>query len=226
MSDSIWKKEISFKKKEKAQADPEAFELPKQSFLKKELSFSRKPKEPKEPKPAKEPKAAKESIWKKDLSLGKKKDPATEIGRLAAQAAQAVEPVALSAEPVLLPQPTELAEAFVAAMPEPDFPEPVEPITLAVVPEPPIELVPAEPIAVELPPTELSPVALPPDLNAVVELPVSGLSPEILAASAEPAMPEAFDESWSQAEPVLEAEPWLAEPELPPAPVATGGTGH
>ena len=94
MSDSIWKKEISFKKKGKAQADPEAFELPKQSFLKKEISFSRKPKESKEPKAAKEPKPAKESIWKKELSLGKKKDRASEIERLAEQAAQAVEPVA------------------------------------------------------------------------------------------------------------------------------------
>src|SRR5438445_11253647 len=102
MGDSIWTKKISFKRKEKAQDDPDAFDLPKQSkqsFLKKELSFSRKPKEPKEPKPekepkvAKEPKAAKQSIWKKELSLGKKNDRATEIERSAAQAAQAVEHV-------------------------------------------------------------------------------------------------------------------------------------
>jgi type IV pilus assembly protein PilM len=190
MSDSMWKKEISFRKKAKAEADPEAFELPKQSFLKKEISFSRKPKEP---KPAQEPKAAKESIWKKELSLGKKKgkDRASEIERLAEQAAQAVEPVALTVEPVLLPQPTELAEAFVAAMPEPDLPPgPPEPVALAVVPEPPIELVPNEPAHVELPPpielapvalepVELAPIELPPDLNAVLEPP---------------------------------AEPWLAEP--------------
>ena len=213
MSDSMWKKEISFKKKGKTQADPDAFDLPKQSFLKKEISFSRKPKE------AKEPKAAKESIWKKDLSLGKKKDRATEIERLAELAAQAVEAVALPVEPVLLPQPTEIAEAFVAAMPEPDLPEPAEPITLAVVPEPPSVAAP-----VELPSFDLAPVELPPDLNAVVELPVepaSSLSPEILAASADPALPEPVAESWPEPEVVLEtAEPWLAEPELPPAPVA------
>jgi type IV pilus assembly protein PilM len=187
MSDSMWKKEISFKKKGKPQADPDGFDPPKQSFLKKEISFSRKPKEPKESKAATEPKAAKESIWKKDLSLGKKKDRASEIQRLVEQAAQAVEPVPLPVESVLLPQPTEIAEAFVAAMPEPDVPEPAEPVTLAVVPEPaPVEL--------------LAPVELPPDLNAVVELPVA--------------------ESWPEPEAVVEAEPWLAEPALPPAPVA------
>ena len=70
MSDSIWKKEISFKKKGKAEADPDAFDLPKQSLLKKEISFSRKAKAPKEPKAAVEPKAAKQSIWKKEMSLG------------------------------------------------------------------------------------------------------------------------------------------------------------
>ena len=205
MSDSMWKKEISFKKKAKPDADPDAFDLPKQSFLKKEISFSRKPKEPKEPKAEKEPKAAKESIWKKELSVGKKKDRASEIERLVEQAAQAVEPVPLPVEPVLVPQPTEIAEAFVAAMPEPDFPEPSEPVTLAVVPEPP---------------SEAARVELPPDLNAVVELPVepvTGLSPEILAASAEPELPQPVAVSWPEPE---SAEPWLAEPELPPAPVA------
>src|SRR5207253_2899306 len=125
--------------------------------------------------------------------------------------------VALPVEPVLLPQPTELAEAVVAAMPEPDFPEPAEPVTLAVVPEPPIELVPAEPVAVELPPIELPSVALPPDLNAVVEFPVDAESPDL---------PEPLADSWPQAEPVLEAEPWLAEPELPLAPVDAPVTLH
>jgi type IV pilus assembly protein PilM len=95
-------------------------------------------------------------------------------------------------------------------MPAPDLPEPAEPVTLAVVPEPPRELTPVE----------LTPVELPPPLNAVVELPVepvSGLAPEILAASAEPALPEPPAPSWPEPE---AAEPWLAEPALPPAPVA------
>ena len=99
-------------------------------------------------------------------------------------------------------------------MPDPDSPEPAEPVTLAVVPRPPVELAPVElahrrraaaervragrrAAARRAPPIELAPVELPPDLNAAVE----------------PAI-----------EPVLEvAEPWLAEPELPPAPVAGPG---
>src|SRR4029077_11783844 len=144
MSDSIWKKELSFKKKPKAEVDPDEFDLPKQSLLKKEISFSRKPKEPKAPKPAREPKPAKESIWKKDLSLGKKKQ--TEVDRLAEQAALAVESVSLPLESVALPPPTELAEAYVAAMPDPE----PEPVALAAVPEQPVELAPVELAPVEL----------------------------------------------------------------------------
>src|SRR5262249_40564488 len=48
VSDSIWKKEISLKRKSKPDNDPDFdLEPPKRSFLKKEISFSRKPKEPK-----------------------------------------------------------------------------------------------------------------------------------------------------------------------------------
>ena len=233
MSDSIWKKEISFKKKAKPDVDPDEFDLPKQSFLKKEISFSRKPKEPKEPK------AAKESIWKKELSLGKKKD--REVERLAEQAALAVEGVSPAFEPVAVPAPTELAAAYVAALPDRE-PAP-EQVPLAVVPEqpveaphlalppvelpppldlpaavdvPPVELAPVElpPVAlppVELPPVELAAVELPPDLHEVVALPVAD-APAVEAESlpaTEPAL-----------EPVPEpTEPWLAEAELPPAPV-------
>ena len=41
MSDSIWKKDLSFKRKAKPESDPD-FEVdtPKQSFLKKEISLS------------------------------------------------------------------------------------------------------------------------------------------------------------------------------------------
>jgi len=72
MSDSMWKKEISFKRKPKAEADAAAAEAapqaaaPKQSVLKKEISFSRKPKQPKEPK------AASESLLKKEISFSRK----------------------------------------------------------------------------------------------------------------------------------------------------------
>jgi type IV pilus assembly protein PilM len=44
VGDSIWKKEISFKRKPKQESDPDEFELPKQSVWKKEISLSRKPK--------------------------------------------------------------------------------------------------------------------------------------------------------------------------------------
>jgi type IV pilus assembly protein PilM len=234
MSDSIWKKELSFKKKGKTEVDPDEFDLPKQSLLKKEISFSRKSKAPKEPKAASEPKLAKESIWKKDLSLGKKKS--SEVDRLAEQAALAIESVSLPFEPVSQPQPTELAEAYVAAMPDPEPPVP-EPVALVIVPVepvevpqlevpqveapqaevprvelPPVELPPVEP-RVELPPVELPRVELPPDLHEVAALPVDDV----------PAVVEA--ESWPEPEPVLApvaepAEPWLAEAELPPEPLA------
>ncbi len=174
MSDSIWKKEISFKKKAKADVDPDEFDLPKQSILKKELSFSRKPKAE---KPAKELKAAKESIWKKDLSLGKKKT--SEVDRLAEQAALAIESVSLPFEPVAVPQPLELAEAYVAAMPDPEPPlslvvlavVPVEPVELPPVELPPIELAPVELPSVELPSVEMPPVEMPPVEMPPVEMP-------------------------------------------------------
>ena len=96
MSDSMWKKEISFKRKPKSDAEPpaekqsfwkkepslsrkgkddETWETPaepKQSFLKKEISFSRKAKEKNAPEPAREPKPAKQSVWKKEISLSRK----------------------------------------------------------------------------------------------------------------------------------------------------------
>ena len=88
MSDSMWKKEISFKRKPKGDAEPPAEKqsfwkkelslsrkgkddetwenpaAPKQSFLKKEISFSRKAKEKNAPEPAREPKPPKQSVWK------------------------------------------------------------------------------------------------------------------------------------------------------------------
>ena len=74
MSDSIWKKEVSFKRKPKAGArrasravEPVADE-PKQSLLKKEISFKRKPK----PTRPKAPKAEKQSFLKKEISFSRK----------------------------------------------------------------------------------------------------------------------------------------------------------
>jgi type IV pilus assembly protein PilM len=83
MSDSMWKKEISFKRKPKAEADAAPVEAaavpvdaPKQSLLKKEISFSRKPKEPKQEKA---PKPASSSMFKKEISFSRKpKEPKQE----------------------------------------------------------------------------------------------------------------------------------------------------
>jgi type IV pilus assembly protein PilM len=192
MSDSIWKKEISFKKKGKAAADPDAFELPKQ---------------------AKEPKAAKESIWKKERSLGRNKD--REIDLLGEQAAQAVAPGVPTVESVPTSRLTEPAEAVVGAIPDPDLPaqDPVAFVSKPAV-EPPPGLEPAGELPVD-------------DTPAQVE-PRSSRLAEILAAAAEPApvpaaprTPEPVGESWFETELLPEtAEPWLTEPELPPAHVA------
>jgi hypothetical protein len=67
MGDSVWKKEISFKRKPKGEEIE--LEAPKQSFLKKEISFSRKPKAAKEADAPAPPKAAKESFLKKEISF-------------------------------------------------------------------------------------------------------------------------------------------------------------
>ena len=166
MSDSIWKKEISFKKKAKPAADPDAFDLPKKSFLKKEISFSRKAKAPAEPEAAED-------------STGTKRD--DEIERLAQQAVLAVQPVAMPTNPVPIEQPTELAESVVAAMPDLDLP------------------------AVDPEPSPLVPLALAP-----------------VAPEPEPAQ-ESVAAPWPQpspAPPAVAPEPWLAEPELPPASAA------
>jgi type IV pilus assembly protein PilM len=195
VSDSIWKKELSFKKKPKgdepAAAEPAAAEEPKQpSFLKKEISFKKKEKAPKaetavEPKqpsflkkeisfkkkdrPAADP-TAQPSLLKKEISFGRRKQERT-IEQLAAEAAAvfgtSFDDVAPEPPAELLP--TALAEAAVAAMPDPD--------TIAAAP---IEPEPVEPE------------------------PYAGLSPAVVAAAAVAPEPE----------------PWLAEPELPPAPEA------
>jgi len=161
MSDSFWKKEVSLKRKPKPAADPDAFELPKQSVLKKEISFRRKPKAEQQTvapapkaekqsflkkeisfgrKPKPDPSvdvAPKQSIWKKDLSLSRGGKVEREVERLAQAAAQAIE---AESAPFPVVQPTELAEAVVAAMPvEPVAPTPISPAPI-VEPAPAFEL--------------------------------------------------------------------------------------
>src|SRR5467141_3026040 len=130
MSDSMWKKEISFKRKPKGDVDPaaEAAEPPvaKQSFWKKEVSLSRKGKDD---DTWETPNAPKQSFWKKEISLSRK-EKESEVERLAQEAVRAVTPGPVEAPPPL-PQPTELAEAVVAAMPDPITPVEPAPIELA-----------------------------------------------------------------------------------------------
>src|SRR5579862_9640977 len=122
VGDSIWKKDISLKRKPKADSDPDSeSKAEKQSFLKKEISFSRKAKEP---VPAAEPEAEvkRESIWKKEIGFPKKQDRTVE--ELMQQAAAAVSPEPFDPQqPVAPPHPVELAESVVAAMPDPTAPE-------------------------------------------------------------------------------------------------------
>jgi hypothetical protein len=158
----MWKKEISFKRKPKAEAQPEtpAVEEPKaekQSFLKKDISFKRKPKEP---KAEREPKPAKQSAEEKDSSRPKTSRADREVERLMQEAMRTVEPVPLP--PVETVLPTELAEAVVASMPDPAValvPDPV-PVVEPAVEAPTPETWLAEP---EVPPT---PVVIHPPVPA------------------------------------------------------------
>jgi type IV pilus assembly protein PilM len=194
VSDSIWKKDISFKRKAKPDSDPD-FDLEppkqKQSFLKKEISFSRKPKvDP-------EAEEKRESIWKKEIGFGKKQDRTVE--ELMEQAAAAVSPVPFEPHPVAPPHPVELAESVVAAMPDPTAPEPVA------------DLHPVEELSVETP------------VVAAVPAPPMPPSPPLPGQPAAPPAPAApvveRVEEWTAPEPSAPApEPWLAEAELPPAP--------
>jgi type IV pilus assembly protein PilM len=264
MSDSIWKKEISFKRKPKPDADPD-FDVPeaksekrsllkkeisfkrrprpeadpdfdapaKQSFLKKEISFKRKAKDaPELPVPLDEP--TRESIWKREIGLSRgKQKPADQktVERLMAEAAAAVAPGTelVPGDPRTVSQPTELAEAIVAAMPDPTVspppaPEPVEPAPVAPAPVAPVaDPAPSPAPVADLHPVEELPVdPAPAPVVPLPSAPVQGLSPQILAASAEqPTVEhEQVVEQWVEPAATPEPEPWLADAELPPAPAA------
>jgi type IV pilus assembly protein PilM len=238
VSDSIWKKEISFRRKRDDDELPgieESLEppAPKQSFLKKEISFSRKPKAEKPVAPA-EPK---QSLWKKEISLSRAKHD-REVERLAEEAAQAVYADAPRFEPVHEgpQQPTELAEAVVAAIPDP-APAPVAepaPAVFDLPAPPPIPVafdLPAPPPAFEQPPAPVLEAAPAPVVEAAPEPEPAAYQPAPEPAY-EPAPEAAYEPPAGAAyESVLEQPPaqwpepapaavetWAAEPELPPAP--------
>ncbi|MGH3004020.1 MAG: pilus assembly protein PilM, partial [Gaiellaceae bacterium] len=215
MSDSIWKKEISFKKKKGVSPAPvqSAAPVPSvapatgESVWKKEISFGRKPKvaEPvaEEPVPDVPPvspqlAAKSESVWKKEISFGRKPKPAEP----AAVEPAAVEPVAIESAPADDAFPwveqkerwwnKEIGGSRKPAPPaQPAAFEAVEPIA----PIAPI----APPVPAPAPAPEPEPVA---------ELPV--FAPE----QVDPAIQGLYESVVSQ--PVEE---WGAPPAVPPAPV-------
>ena len=200
---SIWKKEISFRRKPKSKhAQPESgAESP--SIWKKEISFKRTRKpvphaSPADAGPVAEPET-KESIWKKEISLGRKKA----VGA----SPVAPDPVAeVSAEPAVAPEPVvELtAAALVPVAPVAPEPEPVAP-------EP-------EPVPVEVEPVSLPPVAAPVDVEPLDVAPVE-------TWTAEPERPpEPIDVEPAPAPvaeaPTIEIPAAAPEPEPIPAPAS------
>ena len=133
MSDSIWKKEISFggKKARKAEPDAEAAagEQPT-SVWKREISLGRKKSEtPTKPTKAASADGESTSIWKKELSFGRKKtaeapEPVVAEEPVAAPAAPVepqVEPVPEAIAHVLAPVDPQTAEPAPADAVEPDY---------------------------------------------------------------------------------------------------------
>ena len=223
MSDSIWKKEISFGKKSKTPKEPaEPKAEQKQSIWKKEIGGKKQPKDPDAPK------LEKQSIWKKEIGGKKKQKGDDQVARLVELATQAVDPEFAPAAPAPVTSPTHIAEAVLAAA-EPVDVHPVEMLPVAEPAAPayassiPVVQPPApavEPLAQESsipvigppsPAPAVEPVAYEPATIPVVAPP--GVEP----LAAEPAVPVVEPgpiEAWMEPEPV---ESWLAEPELPPA---------
>ena len=206
---SVWKKEISFGRKPKADAPPAQAAPPvqadaavpaepavapesKQSVWKKDISFGRKPKAEALAAAAAVEAARpedKQSVWKKEISFGRKKQD-KELDRITQEAAQSVSPsfAPTASAPVPPPaevRPTVVAEAFVAAMPEPAAPAPWEaPEQAPELEQPaPVELPVAPPPVPEAPPLSV-PAPLEPLPTITPVLPVA------LHVAPEPPAPE------------------------------------
>ena len=197
MSESFWKKEISFGKKPK---EPKAPKAEATSFWKKEISFGRK-KEPVADDAPRELKEEKPSIWRREVGLPGRKNEDDQVARLVELATRTVDPsFAPTPEPAPtepVTPPTEIAEAVVAAASPVDAPTPA-----------PADIHPVEQLPVDEP---VAPAPVP-ALAAVPDLP-----------PAEPAQPEDLQlaagpvEEWMEPAPL---ESWLADAELPPEPEA------
>jgi type IV pilus assembly protein PilM len=187
VSDSFWKKEISFSRKPKAAKDETAT-----PFWKKEISFGRA-KQPAVEDAPRELTEQRKSIWRREVGLSGKKREDEQVARLVELATRTTDPsfnpVDAPAEPVT--SPTQLAEAVVAAAPPADV-HPVEELPVApVAPVPPVTSVPAQPV------------------EQTVEQPDA--EPDDLQLEAGPI------EDWMEPEPL---ESWLSDAELPPEPEA------
>ncbi len=191
MSDSIWKKEISFgRKKAPAAAQPadteaaapaEAAPSEPTSVWKKEISFGRKKAE-QAPKPAKPPKEEKPatgeptSVWKKEISFGRKKAAAVEPApALEAPAPAPVPDPAPPAETELGPLPAAITNVLAPAAPEPAPAEAAPPVEgeydfLAPEPEP-------APAPAHVDPAAVAPVVLPAPAPAPAPEPVAAEEP-------------------------------------------------
>jgi type IV pilus assembly protein PilM len=224
-SSSFLKKEISFSRKPKAEAAPKP---EKTSFLKKDISLSRK----------KHDRELERLIHAAEETVAPSFAPAdtataetlpTALAEVAvaamveaahpapAEVARVIEEIPAQPEPVAEPVAVEPSLVEYAPLAElPPVPE-LEPVVLAAVPDPaPVELhpvaeLPAEPVAYQ--PVAPEPVAYEPvAVEPVAYEPVAVEPVAVEPVAVEPLAPE------PAAEPV---EPWLAEPELPPAPEAS-----
>lgn len=146
---SVWKKEISFRRKPKEKTAPPEPGAEPTSVWKKEISFKRKPK----PDLAATAPTEKQSIWKKDITLGRKPAPPAAVDVVSEPAPPPASEPVVDAEPVVAP---EVAAEVVPPAPVPE-PEPVavelQPVAVeqepAVVAEEPWETPPEVPPAAQ-----------------------------------------------------------------------------
>jgi type IV pilus assembly protein PilM len=191
---SVWKKEISFRRRQKA-SKHETSDAAEKSVWKKEISFKRKPKEKKPVVVAETNTAtdAKPSIWKREITLGRKTAPDPAPEPVVAEPAPRLEPAS-----TLTPQAPPAADpvAAVEALPEVGLDpvhevvaEPVRDDRWEAKPEvPPAAATEPEPVAVESEVTEVTPPTVEPVAPVQVEAPV--VHPPVPAAELPPLAPE------------------------------------
>jgi type IV pilus assembly protein PilM len=208
--DSIWKKEISFKRKAKPAEEavqpeapkPTAAGAPEQptSVWKKELSFGRKKeKQPEQPK-AETAAGDSTSLWKKEISFGRKKAAPAPAAPAADDTVELPAPAADEPEYELGPVPDAIAHILAPVEPEAPMAEPVaevpaEPVYASEPDVAPVAEAASTPVPVPAP----EPVAEPE--SVVLHLPVPEHAPAALAP-----------------EPVAAGEAWEDPSAVPPAP--------